>query len=158
VSALVLRPWLAHADRAGVVHERELQLIRGVPMFAPLRVTVLERLAQELNHMHVGRGSDVIREGDHGDRFYIIAEGHCEVLVRGRAVNTIGPGEGFGEIALINDIPRTATVRASDDLELFVLDREPFLEAVTGQPLAPWTTPARSSTSSATRRSSRSPA
>jgi hypothetical protein len=134
VAALALRPWLVGADRAGVVHERELALIRKIPMFAPLRVTVLERLAQELNHMHVSGGTEVIREGDRGDRFYIIAEGRCEVLVRGRVVNTIGSGEGFGEIALVNDIPRTATVRAIDDLDLFVLDREPFLEAVTGQP------------------------
>jgi hypothetical protein len=131
---LVLRPWLVHADRAGVVHERELALIREIPMFAPLRVTVLERLAQELDHMHAHAGADVIREGDHGARYYIIADGRCEIIVRGRVVNTIGPGEGFGEIALINDVPRTATVRALDDLDLFVLDREPFLEAVTGQP------------------------
>jgi hypothetical protein len=133
-AVLVLRLWLAHADRAGVVHERELALIREIPMFAPLRVTVLERLAQELDHMHAHAGSDVIREGDPGERYYLIADGRCEVIVRGRVVNTIGPGEGFGEIALINDVPRTATVRALDDLDLFVLDRAPFLEAVTGQP------------------------
>ncbi len=133
VGVVVLRPWLSHADQAGVVHERELALIREIPIFTPLLVTVLERLAQELDHMHADAGAVVIREGDRGERYYIIAEGRCEVLVRGRVVNTIGPGEGFGEIALINDIPRTATVRALDDLDLFVLDREPFLEAVTGQ-------------------------
>ena len=133
VTVLVLRSALAHADRSGVVHERELSLIRGIPMFAPLRVTSLERLAQDLDHMHVRAGDTVIREGDAGDRFYIIGSGRCSVSVRGRQVNTIGDGDGFGEIALVNDIPRTATVVAIDDLELFVLDRAPFLEAITGQ-------------------------
>ncbi len=133
VAALVLRPLLAGADRAGVVHEEELRLIRAIPMFSPLRVTALERLAQELDHMHVKAGAHVLREGDHGDRFYIIGSGRCEVWVKDRLVNTIGPGDGFGEIALINDVPRTATIRALEDLDLYVLDRAPFLEAVTGQ-------------------------
>ena len=101
-------------------------------MFAPLRVTALERLAQELDHLHVHAGADIIREGEHGDRFYLIGEGQCVVLVGGRAVNAIGAGDGFGEIALLNDVPRTATVRALTEVELYVLDRAPFLEAVTG--------------------------
>jgi len=134
LTTLLLRRPLARADASGVVHEEELGLIRAIPMFAPLRVTVLERLAQELDHMHVHAGADVIREGDSGDRYYLIAEGRCAVLVGGRAVNAIGPGDGFGEIALLTDVPRTATVRALTDLDLFVLAREPFLEAVTGQP------------------------
>jgi MFS family permease len=134
VSTFLLRGSLARADASGVVHEEELGLIRAIPMFAPLRVTILERLAQELDHMHVHAGADVIREGEPGDRFYLIGEGQCVVLVGGLAVNAIGPGDGFGEIALLNDVPRTATVRALTDLDLFVLGRDPFLEAVTGQP------------------------
>ncbi len=133
-AVLVLRPYLARADASGIVHEEELGLIRAIPMFTPLRVTALERLAQELDHMHVRAGADVIRQGDTGDRFYIIGQGQCAILVDGRAVNVIGPGAGFGEIALLNDVPRTATVRAVTELELFVLDRAPFLEAITGQP------------------------
>jgi hypothetical protein len=134
VSTFLLRGSLARADASGVVHEEELGLVRAIPMFAPLRVTILERLAQELDHMHVHAGADVIREGEPGDRFYLIGEGQCVVLVGGLAVNAIGPGDGFGEIALLNDVPRTATVRALTDLDLFVLGRDPFLEAVTGQP------------------------
>ena len=133
LATLLLRPALARADASGVVHEAELGLIRAIPMFAPLRVTTLERLAQDLDHLHARAGADIIREGDRGDRFYIIAEGSCAILVRGTAVNVLGPGDGFGEIALLNDVPRTATVRAIEDVELFVLDRAPFLEAVTGQ-------------------------
>jgi MFS family permease len=134
VTTLVLRGALARADASGVVHEEELALIRAIPMFAPLRVTALERIAQELDHLHVHAGADVIREGERGDRYYLIGEGQCVVLIGGRAVNAIGPGEGFGEIALLNDVPRTATVRALTDLHLYVLARDPFLEAVTGQP------------------------
>ena len=133
-AVIVLRPFLARADASGIVHEEELGLIRAIPMFAPLRVTALERLAQELDHMHVRPDGDIIRQGDTGDRFYIIGQGQCAILVDGRAVNVIGPGDGFGEIALLNDVPRTATVRAITEVELFVLDRAPFLEAVTGQP------------------------
>jgi MFS family permease len=133
-AVIVLRAYLARADASGVVHEEELGLIRAIPMFAPLRVTALERLAQELDHMHVRTGADVVRQGDTGDRFFIIGEGQCAILVDGRAVNVIGPGSGFGEIALLNDVPRTATVRALSELDLFVLGRGPFLEAVTGQP------------------------
>ena len=133
VAAILLRPALDHADKAGVVHERELELIRGIPIFAPLMVTVLERLAQDLDHLHVRSGLTIIREGDLGDRYYIIGLGRCEVSVRGRVVNTLGVGEGFGEIALLNEVPRTATIIALEDVDLFVLDRAPFLEAVTGQ-------------------------
>jgi MFS family permease len=133
-AVVVLRPYLARADTSGIVHEEELGLIRAIPMFAPLRVTALEHLAQELDHMHVRPEADIIRQGDTGDRFYIIGQGQCAILVDGRAVNVIGPGAGFGEIALLNDVPRTATVRSITEVELFVLDRAPFLEAVTGQP------------------------
>ena len=131
---LVFRGPLARADASGVVHEEELGLIRALPMFAPLRVTALERIAQELDHLRVHTGDDIIREGELGDRFYLIGEGQCVVLIGGRAVTVMGVGDGFGEIALLNDVPRTATVRALTDVELFVLDRAPFLEAVTGQP------------------------
>ena len=134
VAVIVLRRFLARADASGVVHEEELGLIRAIPMFAPLRVTALERIAQELDHMHVRPDAEIIRQGDTGDRFYIIGQGQCAVLVDGRAVNVIGPGAGFGEIALLNDVPRTATVRAITEVDLFVLDRAPFLEAITGQP------------------------
>ena len=134
LAILLLRVPLARADASGVVHEEELALIRAIPMFAPLRVTTLERLAQELDHVHVHEGVDVIREGEPGDRYYLIGEGRCEVRIGDRVVNTIGPGEGFGEIALLNEVPRTATIRALTDLHLFALARDPFLEAVTGQP------------------------
>jgi CRP-like cAMP-binding protein len=69
----------------------------------------------------------ILREGEPGDRFYVVEKGQVSILGR-----TFGPGEGFGEIALLRDVPRTATVMAVTDVELVALEREPFVAAVTG--------------------------
>jgi CRP-like cAMP-binding protein len=76
----------------------------------------------------------VIREGEAGDRFYVIATGRLEVERRGHEVRGLGPGDGFGEIALLHRLPRTATVLATEDVTLLAIDSEPFLAALTGQP------------------------
>jgi CRP-like cAMP-binding protein len=76
----------------------------------------------------------VIRQGDVGDRFYVIDEGSFEVLADGQRVNTLGEGAFFGEIALLHDVPRTATVRAAGDGAVWALDQEEFLATVTGLP------------------------
>ena len=81
-------------------------------------------------------GTVVIREGDPGDTFYLIREGRVRVSVSGQAMRDLGPGEAFGEIALLHDIPRTASVTALADVALYALDRPPFLAAITGDPAA----------------------
>jgi hypothetical protein len=125
---------LVEIDRA-VAPGPELDLIEHVPMFAPLSIAVKERLAGTLVPVSVQAGGLVIRKGDVGDRFYIVAAGVLDVDVDGRH-STTGEGDYFGEIALLRDVPRTATVTATVDSQLYALAREAFLEAVTGHAAA----------------------
>jgi MFS family permease len=113
----------------------ELELIDLVPMFAPLSVAGKERVASGLERRVVQPGEIVIRAGDAGDRFYIVADGELHIDAGGRRV-TIGRGDYFGEIALLRDVPRTATVTAFAESELYGLSREDFLATVTGHPIA----------------------
>jgi hypothetical protein len=131
---LVLARWraLARMEASAPVPEREYRLLRGVSMLAPLPVAHLEELAGRVHSVHVPAGSAVVREGEHGDRFYVIADGEVEVFEHGRFRRTEVVGDCFGEIALLRDVPRTATVTARTDVELLALERDEFLAAITG--------------------------
>lgn len=111
---------------------RRLHLLQAIPIFSPLSPPVLERLAARLTPVQAQGGEEIIRQGDHGDSFYIVSSGEVEVLVDGQPPRREGQGSYFGEIALLRDVPRTATVRAATDVELYALDRDDFLPAVTG--------------------------
>jgi CRP-like cAMP-binding protein len=93
---------------------------------------VLEQLAARLTPVHAREGDEIIRAGDHGDRFYVVDSGEVDVVLDGQPARREGPESYFGEIALLRDVPRTATVRAASDVHLFALDRDDFLPAVTG--------------------------
>jgi MFS family permease len=112
--------------------ETELRLLRSIDIFAPLPPAVLESLAHSLVPVKIEPGREVFRQGDLGDRFYIVAEGEAEIVSDGRIVAVTGPGGYFGEISLLRDVARTATVRAKSELELFALERDDFIGAVTG--------------------------
>jgi hypothetical protein len=131
---LVTSPALRQMDAAAEIHLAEVAILRSIPIFAPLSALALERLAASLAPMRAPSGMTIIREGETGDRYYVVASGRVEVLVGGRPVRQLSKGEGFGEIALLREVPRTATVRAIEDVELLSLGRDPFLEAVTGHP------------------------
>jgi MFS family permease len=113
---------------------RELDLLRSIPMFAPLPVVTTEALAANLERLPVRAGEPLFRQGDAGDRFYVISEGEIEIAVDGRPTATLGPGDYFGEIALLRDVPRTATASARTDASVFALARAEFIAAVSGHP------------------------
>lgn len=110
----------------------ELALLRSLALFRPLPPATLDQLASALIAVSATDGDEIIRQGDGGDRFYVIAKGEVEVTSDGRHVSTLGKGDYFGEIALLRDVPRTATVTAKGDVELYALERDEFLGAVTG--------------------------
>jgi MFS family permease len=132
VLALLTGPKLLRLDAAAEAPGEELSLLRSIPIFAPLPGTPLEHLAARLVPLRVDAGSVIVKQGDSGDRFYVVVEGEVDVEVDGARVSDLGPGGYFGEIALIRDVPRTATATARTDVVLYALEREDFLAAVTG--------------------------
>lgn len=122
---------LTAMDRAAPARDR-VPLLQAIPMFALLPPAAVEQLASSLVPTTITARADVVRQGDAGDRFYIVEDGELEVRVDGEVVRTLGPGDYFGEIALLRDVPRTATVRAVTDARLVALDRDEFIAAVTG--------------------------
>jgi len=123
---------LRAVDASVVVPERQLRLLQSIPLFSPLPPTTLERLAAHLAPVAAVAGTELVREGDAGDLFYVVEAGHVEVTRAGCRVTDLGPGDYFGEIALLRDVPRSATCTAKTNVELYTIDRERFVSAVTG--------------------------
>lgn len=132
--ALLTYRRLAEIDRE-LAPAAGLDLVDEVPMFAPLSIATKERVAASLVPLSVAAGELVIRAGDEGDRFYIIGAGELDIDADGRH-STIHEADYFGEIALLHDVPRTATVTALVDSSLYTLQRDHFLAAVTGHAAA----------------------
>jgi MFS family permease len=132
VLAVVTWRWVARIDADAVIPERELAILRGVPMLAPLPMTILEQVAGDLAVRTYQDGERIIQQGEVGDRFYILAAGRAEAVSDGVPLRAMGPGDSFGEIALLRDVPRTASVVAVGHVEAFALDCSAFLGAVSG--------------------------
>jgi CRP-like cAMP-binding protein len=103
------------------------------PILRHLDSPTLERLALSLRQRHVEARTTVVREGEEGRHYYLVQTGGLQVTQKATTIRALGPGDSFGEIALIHRIPRTATVTASTDAQLLVVSRDDFLNAVTGQ-------------------------
>jgi CRP-like cAMP-binding protein len=136
LAVLLASRQLLAIDRRAPVPVVEIALLRSLPLFSPLGAPALEGLARGLVELQAPAGTAVIREGEPGDRFYVVADGELEVSAQGRELRTIGRGEGFGEIALLENVPRTATVTARTDSRLYALDKPSFLASVSSHPRA----------------------
>jgi hypothetical protein len=134
--AIVSAAAVRSADAAGVVPHRQVDLLRGIPLFAPLSMVVIERLARSLEPIRHEAGTSVIVQGEAGDAYYIVSSGRADVVHDGATIAEVAAGDGFGEIALLDDRPRTASIVVREALEGYRLPREAFLEAVTGSPLS----------------------
>jgi MFS family permease len=136
VLALVGLPAMIRLD-ARLKAPRGLELLRSIDLFAPLDPATLEQLARSLVETRYAPGDVLVREGEESDLFYVIESGRVQVTqsegtAARRVLRTEGPGEYFGEIGLLRDVPRTATVTAQEDTVVLCLAREDFLRAVSG--------------------------
>ena len=123
---------LRQADDSADVPVVTMSLLRRLPVFRPLPRAALEIVARSATEVHVGAGHAVITQGDAGDRFYAVADGDFDVTIDDQIVQRCERGDSFGEIALLADVPRAATVTARRPGTLVAVDRRPFLIAVTG--------------------------
>ncbi len=123
---------LRKIDASATVPQVEIQLLRSISIFAALAAPSLETIARELEPVTVPTGTVLITEGEPGDSYYVVADGELAVSRDGELLQRVSRGDGFGEIALIRDIPRQASVTAITDASLYALHRELFLQAVTG--------------------------
>lgn len=134
VLAAAYTPPFVAIDRHAPPPLPEADLLRRLPVFAALPVVVLEQLALAVNEQTFEDAEVVVREGEPGDLFYVVVEGTAQVTVAGSPRPALGPGEGFGEVALLRGVPRSATVVASGQLRVLSLARDRFLSAVSGNP------------------------
>jgi CRP-like cAMP-binding protein len=134
VAAALAWPRFRRLDAETAQAPAFVDLLRSIPIFTPLPEAVLEQLARDARVVDVSAGDRIIIEGERGDDFYVIVRGSAEVTASGKPQQLLQEGESFGEIALLRDVPRTATVTAAADAELLAIGRDSFLSAVTGNP------------------------
>ena len=130
LTALAIAPQLAGTVAGARVPERAFALIRSLPVFALLPIAMLETLALRLRERRYAAGDRIVSQGEVGEAFYVIAEGTVAVTVDEVPRRELGAGDFFGEIALLHDVPRTATVTAVDAVDTLVVDREQFLDSI----------------------------
>ena len=132
LGAVVSLPFLRRAEAQMVGHAEQARLLSADPLLGLLSLSVVEELAAVLEPAAFEDGELLIREGEPGDRYLIVATGEVEVSQGGVPLRRLGPGSGVGEISLLRDIPRTASVRAVGPVTAQALARDAFLSALTG--------------------------
>jgi Na+/melibiose symporter-like transporter len=123
---------LVTLDAEAPVPVVQIALLRSIPLFAELPAPATEGLAAALTPAEIPAGTVLIRQGEPGDAYYAIAAGELDIQQDGHFLRRCGRGDGVGEIALLRDVPRTATVTAHTPATVYRLNREPFLTAVLG--------------------------
>jgi CRP-like cAMP-binding protein/predicted MFS family arabinose efflux permease len=123
---------LLRTDAKVAATRQRVDALDEIALFAPLTNVLRERIASQIHTAEAAAGEVVMYQGEYGDSFYIVKSGTLDVCVDGHHVRSLGPDDFFGELALLRDIPRTATVRASSDCRLWVLPRRAFLTVLTG--------------------------
>lgn len=131
-AAALILPALRRAEAASTGNQASARLLQADPLLQLLSLSVIEELAAVMRPIRYGDGDILLREGDAGDDYLIIATGNVEVSRGGRVLQQLGPGHGVGEIALLRRVPRTATVRAIGPVEACALDCDAFVSAITG--------------------------
>ena len=129
---LMLLPVILGADARATVPIVQIGLLRSMALFRPLPPPALEGVARAMEPLHAPAGETLITEGEPGDLFYVVADGEVTVSTASGFSTDLERGDGFGEIALLNDTPRTATVSAKTEASLYTLGRDEFLTAITG--------------------------
>jgi MFS family permease len=132
LSPLVTWRWLRRLDGLASGRAEDVDLLRRVPLLAAMSLVGLERLARGAGTEEARPGDVVVRQGEPAASFYVLAAGAAAVSRDGVEVRRLGPGDAFGEIALLEPGPRTASVTALAPTRLLVLDRDGFVSAVTG--------------------------
>ncbi|HEY1762751.1 MAG TPA: MFS transporter [Acidimicrobiales bacterium] len=131
-----VRHQLRTIDDAATVPQVEVQLLRTIPIFAGLPAPSIEALARGVEPVRATKGIVVITEGETGDCYYAVADGELLVTRRGQRVQSLTRGGGFGELALIRDVPRQATVTAKTDVLMYRIDKASFVETLTRHAVA----------------------
>ena len=134
VVALLTARRLVSSEAGAQVPERIFGLVRRLPLFAPLPIAVQENIALRLSERSFGAGDPIVTQGEVGHSFFVIADGEVDVQVDGAPRRRQHAGDFFGEIALLRDVPRTASVSAVGPVTVLVIDRVEFLAGVGGHP------------------------
>ena len=132
ILAVATWPRVSRLDRESRAPALETDVLHAIPLFSPLPLTAIDRLAALVRPVAYPPGETIMRQGAPGDTYLAIASGIVTIEVDGRLVATCGPGEGIGEIALLRNVPRTATATASTAVTGFELAGADFLAAIAG--------------------------